>query len=109
MKDEQDRLQDSNKNLATEVQELRSRLYAAEMKLRSVNADAKGAREENERLHGLEQALSDAKEESNRKLSESTQFQQMRKMMQSQASKIRDLKRRLERYEPDAAMEEDDE
>jgi len=29
-------------------------------------------------------------------------------MMQSQASKIRDLRRRLEKYEPDAVKEDDE-
>jgi leucine zipper transcription factor-like protein 1 len=50
----------------------------------------------------LEKQLEEAKEENNKRVSETAQFQQMRKMMQSQSNKIRDLRRRLERYEPDA-------
>ena len=37
-----------------------------------------------------------------------SQFQQMRKLMQSQSMKIRDLCRRLEKYEPNCVKEDDD-
>jgi len=47
------------------------------------------------------------KEEANRKVAETTQYQQMRRMMQSQAQTIKDLRRRLQKYGPDACKEED--
>jgi hypothetical protein len=53
-------------------------------------------------------ALNEAKDENNRRVSDTTQFQQMRRMMQSQSVKIRDLRRRLQVYEPDICKEDDD-
>ncbi len=54
----------------------------------------------------LERALADAKEENEKRVMDTAQFQQMRKVMQSQAKHIRDLKARLNRYEPDDTAEE---
>jgi hypothetical protein len=51
--------------------------------------------------------LDEAKEENNKRIAETTQFQQMKKLMQSQSVKIRDLRLRLQKYEPDNAKEED--
>ncbi len=56
----------------------------------------------------LERALEEAKEENAKRISDTTQFQQMRKLMQSQSAKIRDLRKRLQKYEPDAVKEDDD-
>lgn len=74
-------------------------------------AESKSADDSNTRaqLRSLERSLEEAKEENNKRINETTQFQQMRKMMQSQSAKIRDLRRRLERYEPDACKEDDGE
>ena len=55
----------------------------------------------------LERALEEAKEENQKRVAETSQFQTMRKMMQSQAAKIRDLRQRLNKYEPDACKEDD--
>lgn len=56
----------------------------------------------------LERALEEAKEENAKRISDTTQFQQMRKLMQSQSVKIRDLRKRLQKYEPDSVKEDDD-
>ncbi len=56
----------------------------------------------------LERALEEAKEENAKRISDTTQFQQMRKLMQSQSAKIRDLRKRLQKYEPDSVKEDDD-
>ena len=61
-----------------------------------------------ERLRKCERALVEAREEGNKRVSETKQFQEMRKLMQSQSKKMTDLRRRLERYEPEACKEDDD-
>ena len=92
---------------------MRQRLIAAE---RAANASS-AARAESKsdsdsgasarRVRELEHALAEAQEEGEKRVSETSQFQQMRKLMQSQSTKIRDLRRRLERYEPDCVKEDD--
>jgi uncharacterized protein YhaN len=105
MREESSRLEETNSRLQQEVTFLKQRLsqldssYSqAESKL---EADAYHARE-------LQRELEEVKEESAKKLSESTQFVQMKKLMQEQSRKITDLRRRLARYEPDDAKLEDD-
>jgi predicted transcriptional regulator len=61
-----------------------------------------------EKMRKLERQLEEAREENNKRVSDTAQFQQMKKMMQTQSSKIRELRRRLERYEPDSIKEDDD-
>jgi hypothetical protein len=46
--------------------------------------------------------VKDLEEENTRRLNESKQFQTLRKLMASKNEEIRDLRRRLARYEPDA-------
>jgi hypothetical protein len=43
-----------------------------------------------------------------RRVAETSQFVQMRKIMQTQSGTIRDLRRRLEKYEPDSVKEDND-
>lgn len=109
MREETSRLEDTNAKLQAEVNSLRLRLAAAD---RSVHIMAESKSQEESagksNLRHLESALEDAKEESNKRVSETAQFQQMRKLMQSQSAKIRDLRRRLERYEPDSVKEDGD-
>ena len=91
-----------------EIETLRRRLKSAENDYRNF-AESK----EVENLRGkassreLERALEEAKEENTKRVAETAQFQTMRKMMQSQAAKIRDLRQRLQKYEPDACKEDD--
>jgi hypothetical protein len=61
-----------------------------------------------DKIRSLERALHEASEEGSKRVSETSQFQQMKKMMQSQSNKLRDLRRRLQQYEPDLGKEEDD-
>lgn len=95
--------------LQSEVTTLRDRLKRAEQSYQNL-AESKTNDEflEKERERELQRALDEAMEENTKRVADTTQFQQMRKMMQSQAAKIRDLRRRLEKYEPDAVKEDDD-
>jgi predicted nuclease with TOPRIM domain len=105
MRDETSRLEETNKRLQTEVTMLRDRLRQVDKQYSSLSEsktrDEHGSRE-------LEKQLEEAKEENAKRISETTQFQQMRKLMQSQSSKIRDLRKRLQKYEPDACKEDED-
>lgn len=110
MRDEQGRLEDTNARLQAEVHSLRQRLAQSDRSMQnaaeSKSQDESGTRNQ---LRSLERALEEAKEENNKRVNETSQFQQMRKLMQSQSAKIRDLRRRLERYEPDSVKEDDSE
>lgn len=111
-REETERLESANQRLQEEVASLRSRLDASDRNSRASSAAAaKGVADVESsaqgRVRALEDDLAEAKDELNKKVSETAQFQQMRKMMQSQANNIRDLRRRLARYEPDACKEED--
>lgn len=91
-------MEDTNARLQAEVNLLKHKLVMAERH----ESEGKRQEETNEQeLRRLERALESATEENSKRVAETTQFQQMRKMMQSQNAKIRDLRRRLERYEPD--------
>ncbi len=107
-RDESQRLEEVKSRLQAEVSSLRDRLKRAEQSYANL-AESKTQEEylEKERERELQRALEEAKEENTKRVSETTQFQQMRKMMQSQAAKIRDLRRRLEKYEPDAVKEDE--
>ncbi len=99
MREESSRLDETNNRLQAEVNLLRHKLSMAE------KLEAEGKRQEDAhdkaQLRRLEQALDEAKEENSKRVSETSQFQQMRKVMQSQSTKIRDLRKRLDKYEPD--------
>lgn len=108
-REETERLESTNRRLQDELEKMRQRLLATERSVTrteskggSSTADASAPR-----IRELEQALADAKEQGDKRVSETSQFQQMRAMMQSQNNKIRDLRRRLDRYEPDTVKEED--
>ncbi len=53
----------------------------------------------------LEDALREAKEENDKRVRETNQFMTMKKLMQSQAATIKDLRNRLQAYEPDDAAD----
>eukprot|EP00602_Paraphysomonas_sp_CaronLab_P004072 CAMPEP_0185021446 /NCGR_PEP_ID=MMETSP1103-20130426/4130_1 /TAXON_ID=36769 /ORGANISM="Paraphysomonas bandaiensis, Strain Caron Lab Isolate" /LENGTH=264 /DNA_ID=CAMNT_0027552971 /DNA_START=99 /DNA_END=893 /DNA_ORIENTATION=- len=93
--------------LQNEVADLKRRLAAAE---RGNESNAKGGADGflQERIERLEEELSLERESNQKRVADTPQFQQMRKMMQSQNQKIRDLRRRLDRYEPDNTKEDDD-
>ena len=60
------------------------------------------------RIKQLEEELKCSQEENTKRIADTSQFKQMRQLMQSQSGKIRDLKRRIERYEPDSTKDDDD-
>jgi len=107
-REETERLQMSNQRLQQEVDGLKRRLENAE-RARPV-AETKLADDgaNGRQLRQLEMALAEAQEENSKRVSETSQFQQMRRLMQSQSAKIQGLRSRLERYEPDVVKEEDD-
>lgn len=91
---ETDRLENANRRLQEEVNALRARLDAVERTSHQSSAAAAKGLEDYEnassrRIRALESDLAEAKEETNKRVSETTQFQQMRKMMQSQANTIK--------------------
>eukprot|EP01034_Spumella_vulgaris_P021674 gene21674-27715_t len=106
MREESSRLEDTNNRLQAEVNLLKHKLTMAERQ------EAEGKRREDHedkaQLRELEAALEEAKEENSKRVAETSQFQQMRKLMQSQNTKIRDLRQRLDKYEPDAKDDEGD-
>lgn len=63
---------------------------------------------EREKIKKLENALSDCREEGERRVADTPQFKQMRQLMQTQSTNIRDLRRRLEKYEPDSFTGDDE-
>ena len=110
MREETSRLEDTNNRLQAEVNSLRQRLSQTDRSLQHA-AESKNEADSNGRntLRTLERSLEEAKEENNKRISETSQFVQMRKLMQSQSAKIRDLRKRLEKYEPDSVKEDDGE
>ncbi len=110
MRDGQGRLEETNARLQAEVNSLRQRLSQSDRSLQNA-AESKSNDEHSTRsqLRDLERALEEAKEENSKRVNETSQFVQMRKLMQNQSATIRDLRRRLERYEPDSVKEDDGE
>lgn len=107
MRDETSRLEETNARLKSEVASLRQRLMNADMENRNLSESKRNDDYERNHVRDLEKALEEAKEENVKRVSETPQFQQMRKLMQSQSSKIRDLRKRLQKYEPEAVKEDD--
>lgn len=106
VKDASDRMDQTNRELQAQLNDYRIRLAEAEATIRELRGHHKA--ESNDKLRSLEHALEEAKEEGTKRVAETSQFQQMKKLMQSQSNKIRELRRRLQQYEPDTGKEEDD-
>lgn len=127
IKDEADRLAGSNKvlqerftalqadatkltreknALQTEVSELRRKLESGS-KQRS-ESSSKADSDSNYRISSLEQELRQAKEDLAKRFTESTQYTQMVDIMKKKTKDIINLRKRLERYEPDDTKNEDD-
>ena len=95
------KLEDDSVKLSREKQELGRQI--SELKDRmseTLESSGKDGEENQERIRRLQDDLSEAKEENEKRVKETTQFQQMRKMMQTQSANIRDLRTRLAKYEP---------
>lgn len=130
VKDEASRLADSNRmlqqrfsavqedasNLAREKKEMQReidrlvrQLETAEHSVRSYEHSSKGNHDDSaSRIRDLEEDLAEERRNNTARVSETPQFLQMKKLMQSQNQKIRDLRRRLDRYEPDDSKMDDD-
>jgi leucine zipper transcription factor-like protein 1 len=124
MRDEQERLVGSNKSLQDgltsaqsdnsrlmwENQALRSELELSKNALRVAKREAEGktdSADASERERVLEEQLRAAREENEKRVGDTAQFQQMKRLMQSQSAKIRDLRTTLQRYQPDETKIED--
>lgn len=105
MRDETNRLEETNQRLQSEVNALKQRLRSLDSSYAA--AESKSAAE-SQHANDLERALEEAKEQNAKRVADTTQFQQMRRMMQTQSAKIRDLRKRLQQYEPEAVKEDDD-
>lgn len=105
MRDETARLGETNSRLQADVEMLNHKLRQAEMRTSQI-ADSKMS-DDSDEVRRLQRLLDEAREENNKRVSDTAQFQQMRKMMQSQSTKLRDLRRRLQVYEPDAVKDDD--
>jgi predicted RNase H-like nuclease (RuvC/YqgF family) len=111
-RDETDKLDQVNKKLQDENARLKQHIDMMGREMRFKD-DSKAVALERADQHAasqvrsLEDQLAEAKEEGTKRVSETTQFQQMRKMMQTQSGQIRDLRRRLQKYEPDDCKMDD--
>lgn len=105
MRDETSRLEDTNTRLQAEVAQLRQRLAQVDS---SRSAAESKMQADSYHSHELERALEEAKEQNSKRVAETAQFQQMRKIMQSQSAKLKDLRKRLQRWEPEAVKEDDE-
>ena len=76
------------------------------------NADSKDSNnnenEYREKLRNMEDDLHTAQGENNKRVNETTQFLTMKKLMQNQTVKIKDLRRKLQKYEPDDCKGDED-
>lgn len=94
-RDEMDKLESKNIQLQEDIRRLRENQKSNNYEIE-------------EKMERLAASLDEAKEENNKRVSETSQFQQMKKLMQSQSVKIRQLRERLSKYEPDDTKEDDD-
>lgn len=95
--------------LQNELSDLRRHLEIAERNNQDFESSVKGGNDTLQRkIQRLEDELDEERETNQKRVAETPQFLQMKKMMQSQNEKIRELRRRLERYEPDNSKEEED-
>jgi type I site-specific restriction endonuclease len=92
--------------IKTEVDALKARLQDAET--RAGKAESKAESDIRDQIRRLERALEDAINESSRRVSETSQFKQMKAMMQTQSKKMVELRRRLNQYEPEDSKNDDD-
>lgn len=124
MRDEAERLEGSNKKLSTQLKSLegQSRRLSQEklellnqietlrekMNESSESMSKEEDSENSERIQRLQDELNTAQEENEKRVASTSQFQQMKKIMQSQAKKIAKMRKKLEKYEPDVVDEEED-
>ena len=99
-RDEIDGLSGTNSRLQQEVLSLTLKLSQYEATL-SQTAESKDqiAHTSANKISQLERQLSETKADLERKVSETTQFQSMMKLMRTQNARLKDLRTRLGRYE----------
>ena len=99
-RDEIDGLSGTNSRLQQEVLSLTLKLSQYEASL-SKTAESKDqiAHSSANRISQLERQLAETKADLERKVSETTQFQSMMKLMRTQNARLKDLRTRLGRYE----------
>jgi major membrane immunogen (membrane-anchored lipoprotein) len=95
--------------LQQEIANLQTKIHLNELSIQEI---AESKEEEsgmsNGKITKLESELREAKGEIEKKVSDTSQFQQMMKLMKSQTTKIKDLRQRLEKYEPSENCKDDD-
>jgi hypothetical protein len=72
----------------------------------SGESGSKEAEDGASRVQKLKDDLNSALEENEKRVSETNQFQQMRRMMQNQSTKLQELRTRLAKYEPEDDFKE---
>jgi hypothetical protein len=111
MKESIEQLEEDNRRLQEDLSFYKNRLAASERQEAMSQRIASEGKQRDEdslrdRMRDLESQLTEAREENEKRVSDTVQFQQMKKLMQSQATNLSDLRRRLARYEPDDAKGE---
>lgn len=108
MQTEASRLNKENSALKNDLSDLQQRLGRVESSAKRSD----DSKVDSSQVRRLEEELRRLKEESTKRVADSSQFQQMKDLMKSQTFKIKDLRRRLQRYEPDddgkAGSDDDD-
>ena len=113
MRDEAERLEDSNRTLQQrfvsvqsdaskllkeksamqlEIAELKAQLATAERRNRQADTSGKHSEDLYHRIEMLEDSLAQETENNKKRVADTPQFQQMRRLMQSQNTKLRDLR-----------------
>ena len=101
-------LKDEAKAQKDEIEKLESKNVQLQYDIKRLKENQKNNHYElEEKMERLQVSLDEAKDENNKRVSETTQFQQMKKLMQTQSDKIKQLRVRLSKYEPDDCKEDD--
>jgi hypothetical protein len=90
------------KEQAEAAEELNQRLQDENANLvRKLAVAKRSMGEGKESEEAMNHALAEAKEENEKRVRDTNQFRQMQRIMQKQAADIRELRKRLQRYEPE--------
>ena len=124
MRDETERLEGSNQVLQNQLKSLEKQsmklgkekldlmTQIEELKLKmdqsSDSVSKTDDADNNERIRKLQDDLNVAQEENEKRVGSTSQFQQMKKIMQSQSKKIAAMRKKLQKYEPQDYDEEED-
>ena len=94
MQEDASNLAREKRDLQAELDNVHRRLETAERAAQSHERSGKGSQDDfsSARIRELEQALQEERRCNDTRVSETPQFMQMRKMMQSQNQKMRDLR-----------------